>query len=136
MSEENVDLLQRLWETLMSGDYATLPVSLIDPEVTYEDELLPDHIGETYLGHDGMQRAWDQALEAFEEGTMENQMVWARGIGDQVVSCHHVRRRGRGSGIELEFDYAYLWRMREGKLIHCKAFRDSADALEAAGLSE
>jgi ketosteroid isomerase-like protein len=83
-----------------------------------------------------MQRAWDQAIEAFEEGTTENQIVWARGTGDQVVTCHHVRGRGRGSGIELEFDYAYLWRIREGRVIYCKSFRAPAAALEAAGLEQ
>jgi ketosteroid isomerase-like protein len=135
MSEENVELVQQMWETLMSDDYATLPRAFIDPEVTYEDEILPDHAGETYRGHDGMQRAWDRALEPFEEGTAENRIVWARGIEDQVVSCHHARARGRDSGIEVEFDYAYLWKLREGRVIYCKSFPDPAKALEAAGLS-
>src|SRR4051794_35402678 len=112
MPEENVEIVRRMWDTLMSGDYTTLPRSFIDPEVTYEDEILPDHAGEIYRGPDGMQKAWDRALEAFEEGTADNRIVWARGSGDQVVSCHHARGRGRGSGIEIEFDYAYLWRLR------------------------
>jgi ketosteroid isomerase-like protein len=59
----------------------------------------------------------------------------ARDAGDAVVSCHHVRAQGT-SGVELEFDYGYVWKLREGKILYCKAFRDPSDALEAAGLRE
>jgi ketosteroid isomerase-like protein len=136
MPEDNVELVQRMWETMMKGDYTTLPVEFIDPEVRYEDDILPDHAGETYLGRDGIQRAWDRALAAFEDGSAENRIVWARGTGDQVVSCHHASGRGRGSGIEVEFDYGYLWRLRDGKVIYCKSFPDAAEALKVAGLPE
>jgi ketosteroid isomerase-like protein len=136
MSRENVEIVQEMWETVLDGDHTTIPVSFIDPEVTYEDEILPDHAGETYHGHDGMQRAWTRALEPFENDPFDNRIVWARDAGDEVVTCHHVRGRGRGSGVELEFDYAYLWRLRAGRVIYCKSFRGPAEALEAAGLSE
>src|SRR5215510_1754245 len=137
MSEENVEVVREMWETLASGDPAVIPPAFIDPQVTYEDDFVPDHVGEIYRGLDGMQRAWTQALEAFEEAPFDNQIVWARDAGeDGVVTCHHVRGRGRGSGIEVEFDYAYLWRLRGGKIIHSKSFRSAAEALEAACLSE
>jgi ketosteroid isomerase-like protein len=135
MSKENVETVERMWETLMSGDPFTLPRSFIDPEVIYEDEILPDHVGETYHGHEGIQRAWTQALEPVRGGVFENDLVWARDAGDAVVSCHHVQSQG-ASGVELEFDYAYVWKLREGKVFYCKAFRDPSDALQAAGLSE
>jgi ketosteroid isomerase-like protein len=136
MSEENVETVREMWETGLTGEPTTIPVSYFDPEVTYEDEFIPDHAGETYRGHEGMQRAWTQALEAFEDGALDNRIVWARDAGDEVVTCHHVRARGKGSGVAIEFDYAYVWRLRAGKIIYCKSFRSSADALKAAGLSE
>ena len=136
MSRENVEFVERMWSELMSGDSRTLDVSTLDPEVVYEDELLPDHAGETYRGHEGIQRAWTRALEALEAGSFENELRWARDAGDGVVSCHHVKSRGAGSGIELEFDYAYLWKLRDRKIVYCKAFRDPAEALKAAGLGE
>src|SRR5215510_12615762 len=137
MSEENIEIVKEMWDTMVRDDPTKIPVSFLDPEVTYEDEFVPDHAGEIYRGLDGMQRAWTQALEAFEDEPFDNQIVWARDAGeDGVVTCHHVRGRGRGSGIEVEFDYAYLWRLRGGKVIHSKSFRSAAEALEAAGLSE
>ena len=137
MSEENVERVREMWVGLAAGDPKVIPASFIDPEVTYEDEFIPDHAGEIYRGLDGMQRAWTQALEAFEDEPFDNRIVWARDAGnDGVVTCHHVRGRGKGSGVELEFDYAYLWRLRGGKIVYCKSFRGADEALEAAGLSE
>jgi ketosteroid isomerase-like protein len=137
MSEENVEIVQEMWDTMARDDPTTIPVSFIDPDVIYEDEFIPDHAGETYRGYGGMQRAWTQALEAFDEDVpFDNSIVWARDARDEVVTCHHVRGRGKGSGIAIEFDYAYLWRLREGRVVYCKSFRDAESALEAAGLSE
>jgi ketosteroid isomerase-like protein len=136
MSNENVEIVREMWETVLTDDHTTIPASFIDPEVTYEDEILPDHAGETYRGYDGMQRAWTWALESFEDEPFDNRILWVRDAGDAVVTCHHVCGRGRGSGVELEFDYAYLWRLRAGRVIYCKSFRVPAQALEAAGLSE
>ena len=136
MSQENVEIVQTMWKTAADGDPTLVPVQFLDPEVLYEDEFIPDHAGETYRGHEGVQRAWTRAIEAFETEPYDNEIQWARDTGDEVVTCHHVRARGKGSGIVVEFDYAYLWRLRAGKIIYCKAFRDPAQALEAAGLSD
>jgi ketosteroid isomerase-like protein len=136
MSEENVQIIREMWEEGVKGDPTAVPTSFMDPDVVYEDQFIPDHAGETYRGHDGMQRAWDQVLDAFEEGDFDNEILWTRDAGDAVVSCHHVRARGKGSGVAVEFDYAYVWRLRAGKIIRCTSFRSSAEALEAAGLGE
>jgi hypothetical protein len=41
-------------------------LSLFDPEVVYEDNNLPDQIGETYHGHQGVVRAAERWTEPFE----------------------------------------------------------------------
>jgi len=51
----NADNLRAFWETWNTSE--TPDMSLLDPEVTYEDTILPDHVGETYRGHDGVARA-------------------------------------------------------------------------------
>jgi len=79
MSEENVEVVREMWEAALAGDPTVIPVSFFDPEVTYEDEFIPDHAGETYRGHDGMQRAWAQALEAFEDDPFDNRTYPPRG---------------------------------------------------------
>jgi ketosteroid isomerase-like protein len=44
--------------------------------------------------------------------------------------------RGRGSGVPVESQVAFLTTVRGGRIVHAKGFLDWDQALEAAGLSE
>jgi len=109
-------------------------MSLLDPEITYEDTTLPDHVGETYRGHEGVARATERWAEPYEELTIELERIV--GAGDRLVSIHRVRARARHTGIEFEGPLAYLWTFRNGKVNQFRSFRDPEEALEAAGLRE
>lgn len=132
MEGENARLVRELWDAA-TDDPVHLDLSLLDPEILYEDDLLPDHAEETYRGHEGIRRAWARAIEPWEA---EIDVEWTRDEGDVVVSSHRVRGRGRGSGIEVDFRYAYLWRFEKGKVVYLKSFSDPAAALAAAGLEK
>jgi len=131
MSQENVERLRAFWEswTPESSD-----LSFLDPEVTYEDGTLPDHIGETYRGHEGVARATARWIEPFASLTIELERIV--GTGDQLVSIHHSRATARHTGIEFEGPLAYVYTFRDGKVIHFRSYRDPQEALEAAGLRE
>jgi ketosteroid isomerase-like protein len=133
MSQENVEMVQAAWDAWMKGDPADFDSSILDADVVYEDDMLPDHVGETYQGSEGIQRAWARWTEPWEN--FETDLEWARDAGDQVVSCHRARGRGKGSGVQMEARYAYVWRFRAGKVIYVKSYGDVDEALEAAGLS-
>jgi ketosteroid isomerase-like protein len=141
MPQENVENLRRLleaWdpkadlETLNRGE--AIDLSLIDPEGSYEDTVLPDHVGETYHGYEGILRATEQWLEPFQSLTAELERIV--GTGDVLVSVHRVEMTAQHTGIDLEGPLAYVWTFRNGKVIHLKSFSDPTEALEAAGLSE
>lgn len=131
MSGENAENLRAFWELWKGG---SIDMALLDPEVTYEDGALPDHVGETYRGHEGVARATERWLEPFESLTVELDRIV--GSGDQLVSIHHVRMKARHTGIEFEGPLAYAYRFRDGKIVHFRSYLDPAEALEAAGLSE
>ncbi len=136
MSQENVENLRAFlegWdlEALRTGEG---DLSLLDPEVTYEDTTLPDHVGEEYRGHDGVVRATARWVEPFERLTIELERIV--GTGERLVSIHRVHMKARHTGIEFDGPLAYLWTFRDGKVIHFQSFRDPAEALEAAGLKE
>jgi ketosteroid isomerase-like protein len=142
MSQENVERLHgRLeeWdpkaeiEAWKRGE-AVGDLSLIDPEVAFEDDLLPDHVGETYHGYEGLARATEQWLEPYESFHIELERIV--GMGDRLVSIHRVQMKARHSGIEFESALAYTWTFRDGKVVHIHGYFDPADALEAAGLLE
>jgi len=132
MSQENVENLRAFWEAWTPGE--DMDMSILDPEVIYQDANLPDHIGETYRGHEGVARATERWLEPYESVTIESERIV--GGGDHLVSVHHARSKARYTGIEDEGPVAYTWTFRGGKVIHFRSYRDLAEALEAAGLQE
>src|SRR6476619_2987265 len=127
MSEENVEIVRRVWQA-WEEDPVTFPVSLISAEAVYEDDILPDHVGETYHGREGFLKAWAAWTEPWE--TFEVELAWTRDAGDAVVSCHRVQARGKQSGVEFDGSYCYLWKFRDGKVSYCRAYADPAQALE------
>ena len=137
MSQENVENLRadlEAWD-LEAWKRGEADVSLLDPEVTYEDTILPDHVGETYRGHEGVIRATERWIEPYEDLAIELERIV--GTGDRLVSIHRFRARARHTGIEfVDLPVAYLWEFRDGKVIHFRSYRSAEETLEAAGLSE
>ena len=107
---------------------------ILGREFTYEDDFLPDHAGETYRGVDGLRRAWAGWVEPFEE--MAYEPVRIVDSGDRIISIHRVQTRARRTGIVQDFQAAYIWTFRDGRLIHCRGFLDADQALKALGPEE
>ena len=73
-----------------------LDPSLLDPDVIYEDTVLPDHVGEAYHGHEGVIRATQRWIEPFEWLVVELKEVLE--VGDRLVSIHEARAKARHTG--------------------------------------
>ena len=135
MSQENVENLRTLLEAWSVEAWKRgEDMSLLDPEVAYEDATLPDHVGETYRGHEGVARATARWIEPYEAFSIELERIV--GAGDRLVSIHRVRARARHTGIDGEGPVAYVWTFRGGKVIRFESFREPNEALEVAGLAE
>ena len=74
--------------TLEAWNRGEADVSLLDPEIAYEDTILPDHVGETYHGYEGVARATERWLEPFESLTIQLERLI--GTEDRFVSIHQV----------------------------------------------
>ena len=135
MPQQNVERLRSflLQDLEAEQDVAALDLSVMDPDVVFEDSVLPDHAGE-YNGHEGLVRAARTWLEAYEEFTIDLERIV--GTGDRLVSIHRFRGKGRRSGIEQSFRFAYLWSFQNAKVVRFASFRDPAEALEAIRLRE
>jgi len=125
------------WAHLVRDDavwaaFLSTIAALIAPDYVYEDDFLPDHVGETYHGIDGLRRAWSAYAEPFEEMTYDLERVV--GSRERFVSIHRVRAKARYSGIVQDFRVSYIWTYRGGRCIHTRAFRSADEALKAAGL--
>jgi hypothetical protein len=93
---------------------------------------LPDHVGETYRGLDGLRRASAAFVEPLEEMVYDLERI----VGAGFLSIHRVRAKARHSGIVQDFRVAYIWAYRGGRPIHAQGFRDADQALKAARLEE
>jgi ketosteroid isomerase-like protein len=135
MSQENVEIVRRVYEAAARRDPATV-LALYDPEV----ELDPSRLQavalfeRVYHGHDGLRRffrEWHEAWEGIEYDYDE--LIDA---GERVISVVTRHGRGRASGAEVEWPLALVWTIHKGKVIRLVWFPSRAQALEAAGLRE
>jgi ketosteroid isomerase-like protein len=131
MSEENAERLSAFCAGWTTGGEVDL--SLLDPDVVYEDNVLPDHTREAYRGHEGVLRATRTWLEPYADFTIEVERII--GSGDRFVSIHRFRGVGRHSGAPNDSRYAYAWTFENGRIVHFAAFRSEEEACAAAGLS-
>jgi ketosteroid isomerase-like protein len=58
------------------------------------------------------------------------------GNGDHVLAECWQSGRGKGSGIEVSEGIISVWTLRDGLIVEQRMFRDRAQALDAAGLTE
>jgi len=135
VSDANVENLRAFIERwdLQAWVRGEIDMSLYDPDVTYEDTILPDHAGEIYRGYEGYARAARLWLKPAEEPSVEP--VEILGAGDHLVSIQRFCGRARFTGLEFEVTYACHWTFRDGKVVHINAYLEPAEALKAAGLA-
>ncbi len=112
--------------------YSQTFATLLAPDFVYEDNEMPDHVGETYRGTEGFRTAFATFTEPFEEVIYDLERIV--GSGDRVVSIHRVRATARHTGISFDLQVAYVWSFRGGRVVRIRGFRDPDKALEAVGL--
>jgi len=137
MSQENVEIVRRVFEAAAKRDAAAL-FDLYDPEVVWDNTQSPYvNLGaaSVYEGHAGLREVFRQYREPWSELVdVCDELIDA---GERVFSQVRTRARGRRSGIELEQAGFYgVWTVEAGKVTQVAWFSDRAKALDAAGLPE
>jgi ketosteroid isomerase-like protein len=133
MSEDNVEIVRRLYEAWGKGEYSAA-LDSIDPEVEVDLVVGGLALDGAYRGHGKiaeMQRAfWAE----FEDP--QNEIEELIPIGDDVVVRVRFSGRGKRSGIKVDMLLWHMWRLREGKVVRWWLRPSKREALEAAGLTE
>ena len=109
-------------------------LAFLDPEVEYRGVPVVLE-GGAARGHRGWLAAWDAYLAATEDARMTLQQVADLG-GDQVLGVAEFTARWKGSGMTLTEPRFAVMRLRAGLIVEVGVYRDRAEALRAAGLSE
>jgi ketosteroid isomerase-like protein len=130
MSQENVEVVRRLWETWERGDLTGWL------ELT-SDDLVTRRVGldnATYHGREGFLEQASEWSEGFAEWSVAaEEFIDA---GDQVVVRNHQAARGEASGVPIEMDFWFVHTVSQGKIVRVDMFVNEREAREAAGLLE
>jgi ketosteroid isomerase-like protein len=135
MSQENVEIVRRLFVLISRGDDEALWDEL-PPEAVFDfSRRLLDPV--VLRGREEM-RAWaERERQMWKGGHFAWQPKELIDAGDKVLALTRVSGRGKASGVEVE---AYVWAVatfRNGKPVELTYFgEDRAAAFKAVGLSE
>ena len=134
MSEENVVLATRAvlaWNE--GGVEAILPY--LDPEIEWHPPRESMEPG-TYRGHAGVRDYLGRLAEVFS-GTPRAEPVDVIDVdAERVIAVIRLIAQGEVLGTEIEVEWAWLIKGRDGKGIEIWTFTDRTQAFEAGGLSE
>jgi ketosteroid isomerase-like protein len=155
MSQENVEIVRRIWEAgqrsidayrenprssaaafeageLRPEDEAVL--ALLHPEVVYN--AVPSVLeGGAARGHLGWLNAWDAFLGATDDFSWTVNELADLG-GDEVFVAGEITAKWKGSGMRLSEPRFVVVTLRDGLVVRVNAYRDREEALQAARLSE
>jgi ketosteroid isomerase-like protein len=132
MSQENVEIVRRIIRRANARDVEGV-VALASPDVEcFPASDQPE--SERFRGHEAFANYMNEWLQVFDQYAIEISEYVAR--GDCVVAVGRVAARGRESGAEVSDDEAWLYRVRDGKVVEYRECGTKVKALEAAGLRE
>jgi ketosteroid isomerase-like protein len=132
MSQENVELVRRVYEAFNRGDLDAA-VADIAPDAEYVSTgTIPGFAG-TYQGPEELRRFLSWLWEEFDEPHIEvHEIIEA---GDQVLVSLTNRGRGKQSGADVSWRVWQIGTVRDGKVVRAQGFTSRDEAGEAAGLS-
>jgi uncharacterized protein len=133
MSQENVEIVQAMYEAANASGKLDANFDVLAPEVEFHvSGAFPD-LDPVYRGHEGMRKLNDALNAPWEVLSLNPQEFIDAGSRVLVLCEFHARGR---DGMEARNHLAILWTVRDGLIVRFQAFADQKNALEAIGLSE
>jgi ketosteroid isomerase-like protein len=132
LSEENIELLRRAWESFVGRDPSGL--DYLHPDVEFEvgPEFLPD--GGVFRGREGFREVVTRWAGPWGAYRQEPQEFIDLG-GDLAIVVARTSVRSQDTGLELDSEMVYLYTLSEGKIRRIQMARDRAAALRLAAES-
>ena len=132
MSEENVEIVRRIYDEIVASPEAVRELYASDYELDVTD-IGPD-IG-VIRGFDAANEVLRSYFETFEDFYIQIEEV-VHADEERVVTEVHDGGRMPGSDSEVRNHRFHVFAFREGKVVRFSSHLDRDRALEAAGLSE
>ena len=130
MSQENVEIVRRVYEAVNRGDWEA---ALRDADPDFQLTFQRGPLAGTHE-RDAAQGVTEDYIETFDDFVIEPEDLLD--AGDCVVALVTRRAKPKGGSVDMVVRNGHLWTLRAGKLLSMRSFPDANEALEAAGLSE
>jgi ketosteroid isomerase-like protein len=128
----NVALVKQAYDAFTRRDAEGL-VAVCAPEIEFH---LPTaqltRVGLPYRGHDGVRTYMRDAVQVWSELRLEPRDFRER--GDIVVAIGRVYAWGAGRVVDTPA--AWVWRIRDGRVVRLDVFESAGEALAAAGITD
>jgi ketosteroid isomerase-like protein len=133
MSQENVELVKRLYDAWQKDGFGVVP-AVMDPDIEYVNPPYAVEPG-TRRGYEGFAIAAQNIRNVYPTRRfepLEFHDARDRGVAVRVrvVAC------GVGSSVEVDVERGYVFEVRDGKIVRFAWFTEPLEALEAVGLEE
>ena len=139
MSEENVEVVRRAFETFQAGMERGDPGAAYDAGVMAADaEWVTNREFEGRTVWAGREefvefvRIWTEQLD---DWSVRVERLIDAG-DDRVVALQHQSAIGKESGVPVDWDNGLVYELKDGLIVRVTNYVTHADALEAAGLRE
>ena len=130
MSQENVELVRRLYEAQGGPELDAVTEAVCDPDIEWQAS---EGIG-MLNGRTAVLRAFEDFSEAFEDWrVVAEELIDA---GDEVVGVTHGHGSGKASGALVDAHYAIVFTVHANMIVRAREYATRAEALKAVGLSE
>jgi ketosteroid isomerase-like protein len=133
MSQENVEIVRRMWAAWATGDYDAALEAFAEDCVWDDTRFRPDgtmHRGRRALM--AVSRTWLQTWERYE---IEAEEVLDAG-GDSVAVVLRDRGEGKGGHVAVTNHWGVVQTVHAGKIIHTMVYPTPKELLDAVGLSQ
>jgi ketosteroid isomerase-like protein len=132
MSQENLELMRAFYDTWSRGDYEGWE-EFFDPDVEWHTAR-EDPDADVYRGRPALWRMFERWLESF--GPLTAVAEEFIDMGDRVFVWQKTFGRGSASGVDVFWEGAYVWTLRNRKIVKVQIFFSRNEALQAAGITE
>jgi ketosteroid isomerase-like protein len=140
MSQENVEVVRRVFESFQAGLARGDPSAFFDLETVpddYEIVIAPGVAIErlVYRGREGWDEFFRSWTEDFDDWSFRVERLIDAG-DDRVVAHTPQSAVGKRSGVPVEWNFGQVFEFEKGRLVRVRFYLSYAEALEAAGLRE
>jgi ketosteroid isomerase-like protein len=108
--------------------------SFFDSDVVLDNRVAGSIGGGTYLGREQVVSFFVEWGDSFEPGSVI-EIEEALERGDHVAVCLRLRLRGRSSGVPIESQRWFVYRVRAERIVRIEIYSDREEALAAAGIA-